>query len=139
MRELKKSDIIKESTNFYEIIKALSEGKEIIAKDMSFGYYLRSDRVLMYQNRVVNMEATEFRIVKNVPFYICHPVKQWGYLQCKNVDCQVCPIKWICKNTLKSQAISKTEMCLYNVLDIITKDAPEELRDMYLKLLDKEV
>ena len=140
MKPIKQENIIKTSTNFYEILKALVDGKEVIATDESFGYYLRADKTIMYKNRVVDNEATEILFKYNVPFFICEPVKTSGEMLCKNIkSCDLCPLKWLCKNTNKAQLISKSEMCLYNILDILTKDAPDAIRGEYLKLLDKEV
>lgn len=139
LESLSDKNLVATSTDFIEIMKALTTGHIVACADMSFAYYLRADKVVMYVNRVFEDEATEIRFVKNVPFKIYKPSKRYGEVLCKNIECRHCPLNWLCQQSVKSQLVVKADMCLYNVLDLLTKEAPEDLKKVYLNILDKEV
>lgn len=139
LESLNDKNLVATSTDFIDIMKALTTGQIVCCADMSFAYYMREDKTVMYVNRVFEDEATEVRFIKNVPFKIYNKPKRYGYKLCKDFECKSCPLNWLCKESIKSQLVVKTYMCLYNVLDLLTKEAPEDIKKVYLSILDKEV
>ena len=139
IRQFKESEVIECTNDFKKIVKAIADGYDVIAQDKSFMYFTMKDGTLGYRNRVSEMECTQLYIIKGVPFYILKPSKKAGEILCKNIECNECPIKWLCKNNIKAQVMQKSQMCLYNIADLLTKDAPDDLKSYYKELLEKEV
>ena len=116
----------------------LEIGSRFKAENKIFEVYLDVENNIRCCN--VNNSNNHFYIKKliDIEIEVLPPVKHIGDFRCKDCDCRICQLKFLCENGLDFKC--GNEETLYKILEKSEiKDSDKEIYDLLKSRLDKEV